>query len=188
MENLIEVRWHGRGGQGAVTASKILAEAALAEGKKIQAFPEYGPERSGAPVKSFTRIADIPITIHNQVTNPRYVVVLDDTLLSAVDVTEGVPDDGVIVVNTPKSAEEITKEINAGSCKVMTVDATSISIEKLGRNIPNTPMIGALIKATGVIKIDTVLEEFKESYAGKFNEKVIKGNLEAIKAAYESTK
>jgi len=188
MKNLIEVRWHGRGGQGAVTASKILAESALAEGKDIQAFPEYGPERTGAPVRSFTRIADGAINIHNQVTNPKYVAVLDDTLLSVVDVTEGVPDDGVIVINTSKTADEIAKIINAGKRKVMTVDATAISIKSLGRNFPNTPMIGALIKATNVIKIDTVLDEFKSSYAGKFNEQVIQGNLNAIKAAYESTK
>lgn len=188
MEGLIEVRWHGRGGQGAVTASKILAESALAEGKFIQAFPEYGPERMGAPIRSFTRISSVPISIHCQVTNPQVVVVLDPTLLGVVDIAEGVPDDGVILVNTTLNPEDVRKKLKLNGKKIFTVDARSIAIEKIGRDIPNTPMIGALVKATGLISLEGLIKDFREKYSGKFKQEVVEGNIAAIRTAHEQVK
>ncbi len=188
MEELIEVRWHGRGGQGAVTAAEVLAESALAEGKHIQAFPEYGPERMGAPVRSFNRISGQPIYIHCQVTNPRVAIVLDPTLLGVVDVSEGVPEDGIIMINTAEAPAAIRKQLNLKGRKLYTVDATSISIAKLGRNIPNTPMIGALVKVTGLITIDGLIKNFRQKYASKFKAEVIEGNVAAIQAAFEQVK
>ena len=187
-KKLIEIRWHGRGGQGAVTAAKILAEAALSEGKYIQAFPEYGPERTGAPVKSFTRISDEPIRIHSQVTSPDIVVVLNSTLIGPVDVTEGVSEEGVIIVNTNESPDKMRQKMGFTGGKVYVVDATSIALNKLGRNIPNTPMVGAVIKTTKVVKLETILADFKKKFSKKFKEEVIKGNLEAIETAHNEVK
>ncbi|MFH1406659.1 MAG: 2-oxoacid:acceptor oxidoreductase family protein [Candidatus Omnitrophota bacterium] len=188
MKSLLEITWHGRGGQGAVTAAKLVAEAALLEGKHIQAFPEYGAERSGAPVRSYTRISDTPIRIHSQVKTPDIVIILDPTLLAAVDVTAGVREDGIFIVNTPLSPKDMRKELDISGRRIFTVDATSISIENLGRNIPNTPMVGALIKVAPILKPEKLMDYFKEQYASKFNSSVIEGNLKAIKAAYEAVK
>lgn len=185
MKKIIEVRWHGRGGQGAVTASKLLATSALAEDKYIQAFPEYGPERMGAPIQSFTRISDMPINIHCHVTNPDMVVVLDPTLIGTIDITEGITDDGIIVVNTNDRPESIRKELQLKGRKIFTIDASKIALEELGRPLPNTPMIGALIKATGLLKLDNVISDIKSKFAGKFGQKVIDGNVNAIKRAYQ---
>jgi pyruvate ferredoxin oxidoreductase gamma subunit len=150
MEKLIEVRRHGRGGQGAVTASKLLATSALAEGKYIQAFPEYGPERMGAPIQSFTRISEASIKIHCHVTNPS-VVVVDSILLKAVDVTGGLTEDGVLIINTEESAADIRKKFNLKGRKIYTVEASKIAQETMGRPLPNTPLIGALIKVTELL-------------------------------------
>ena len=188
MDKLIEVRWHGRGGQGAVTAAKILAESALAGGKFIQAFPEYGPERAGAPVRSFTRISDTAIRIHSQVTNPKIVVVLDATLLDAVDVTEGLPDDGTIIVNTTDSPSEIRKKLGLKSVGIYTVDATGIALKELNRNIPNTPMIAALSKVTNLVSLDTIKDDFEHNYSKKFKKEIIEANLRAMDSAYSSVK
>lgn len=188
MKDLIEVVWHGRGGQGAVTAAKLLAEAAMREEKNVQAFPEFGAERTGAPVRSFTRISSLPITIHCSITSPDFIVVLDPTLLSSVDVTEGMKSTGVIVINTTRSAKEMKEELRLTEGKVFTVDATSISVAKLGRNIPNMPMVGALIKAAGIIKIENLIETFKENFEKKFSPEVVKGNIEAIEEAYKELK
>jgi len=186
MSDLIEIRWHGRGGQGAVTAAKILAESALLGGKFIQAFPEYGPERAGAPVRSFTRISKNPILIHSQVTNPSIVLVLDPTLLDAVDVTEGLPDDGIVIVNTTEGAAEIRKKMNLKKCKIYTVPATDIAIKELKRNIPNTPMIAALAKITSIVPLDTIKKNFQVSYAKKFKPEIIEANLRAMDTAYKT--
>ena len=188
MDKLIEIRWHGRGGQGAVTASKILAESAIAGGKFIQAFPEYGPERAGAPVRSFTRISQHPIRIHSQVTNPQIVLVLDSTLLDTVDVTEGLPDDGIIIINTVESPAAIRKNLGLKKCKIYTVDATDIALKELKRNIPNTPMIAALSKITGLVTIDTIKKDFVQSYSKKFKKEIVDANLRAMDAAYNSVK
>jgi pyruvate ferredoxin oxidoreductase gamma subunit len=190
-KQMLEIRWHGRGGQGAVTASKVLAEAAMAEGKQIQAFPEYGSERQGAPIKAFTRISDHPITVHSQVTNPQVVVVLDPSLLGLVDVTEGMPDRGVLVINTPEDPKTVREKIKLKGRTVYTVDATGISIKHLGKAIPNTPMIGALVKAISVqmpLNIDNIAADFAKKFAGKFHPDIVKGNVESIKEAHESVK
>ena len=188
MKGITEVVWHGRGGQGAVTAAKLLGEAALREGKNIQAFPEFGAEHTGAPVRSFTRISASPITIHCSITAADCIVVLDPTLIDVVDITEGMKDDTSIVINTVFSPKEIRSKLGIQGGKIFTVDATSISVVKVGRNIPNMPMVGALLKATGVIKLENLLETFKENFAKKFTPEVIKGNLEAIEQAYKEVK
>ncbi|RLE09034.1 pyruvate synthase [Candidatus Aerophobetes bacterium] len=188
MKKITEVRWHGRGGQGAKTAALLLAGAALDEGKYIQGFPEYGPERMGAPMQSFTRISESPITVHSHVSSPDAVVVLDSTLLEMVNVTEGLSDEGVILVNTSQSPQQIREKLGLKKAKVFTVDATSISLETMGRNLPNTPMLGALIKATSLLKVDTVISNIEKKLGKKYNRKVVEGNIRAIKRAYEEVK
>jgi len=188
MKKITEVRWHGRAGQGAKTAALLLAEAALSEGKYIQGFPEYGPEREGAPMKAFTRISDTPIFIHSGVTNPDAVVVLDTTLLGVVNVTEGLPEEGVILVNTGANPADMRKRLNMNKGKVYTVDATAISLEILGRNLPNMPMIGALIKAVPILSLDTLLKGVEKKFGKKFNSKIVEGNISAIRKAYEEVK
>ncbi|MGI6558960.1 MAG: 2-oxoacid:acceptor oxidoreductase family protein [Limnochordia bacterium] len=193
MAKMLEVRWHGRGGQGAKTAALLFAEAAAAAGKRVQAFPEYGPERMGAPVTSYNRVSDEEITLHSGVTNPNFVVVLDATLIETNNVTAGVPEDGIIVVNTPQSPAEMAKQLGLGEdakIKVFTVDADTISKETIGRVIPNTPMLGALIRATGVLELEDLLEDTKRKLEKKFRNRpeIIQGNLEAIRRAYQEVK
>jgi len=191
MKDLIEIRWHGRGGQGAKTAALLLADAALASGKYIQAFPEYGPERMGAPVASFNRLSSKPILLHSGVTNPDVVIVLDPTLIDTVDVTEGMPENGVIIINTDKPPAEVKKGLNvAGGIKVFTVDASTISKETIGREIPNTPMLGALIKATRLLDFKDMMEDTRKKLEKKFKSKpeIIEGNIKAIERAYNEVK
>jgi pyruvate ferredoxin oxidoreductase gamma subunit len=191
MKDLTEIRWHGRGGQGAKTASLLFADAALAQGLYIQAFPEYGPERMGAPVAAFNRISSAAILLHSGISSPSIVVVLDPTLTESVNVTEGMPDNGVLLINTEKSPADIKKELNiTGSIKVFTVDASTISKETIGREIPNTPMLGALIKATGVLDFKAMVEDTHKKLEKKFKSKpeVIEGNLKAIERAYNEVK
>jgi len=190
MSKIIEIRWHGRGGQGAKTAALLFADSAMSLGKHIQAFPEYGPERMGAPVQSFNRLSDQPITIHCGITEPQIVVVLDPTLMASVNVAQGLPKDGVLIVNTSKTAPEIRKEINLKDGKVYTVDASAIALQKVGRNIPNTPMLGAMVKVSGLLDFDEMMKNTEDKLKKKFKHKpeVIKGNLEAIKAAFDGVK
>ncbi|MEN6373009.1 MAG: 2-oxoacid:acceptor oxidoreductase family protein [Armatimonadota bacterium] len=186
MAKLTEIRWHGRGGQGAKTVALLLGDAALSEGKYIQAFPEYGPERTGAPVQSFNRISNEPITIHCHAKNPNVVVVLDPTLIGPVDVTAGLAPDGIVIVNTGLTAAEMKKKLNLDGRKLYTLDASTIAKETIGRDIPNTPMLGALAKVTGLIKHETLVEDTKKKLEKKFRNKpeVIGGNLKAIERAY----
>lgn len=191
MARPLEIRWHGRGGQGAKTAALLLAESASDAGKYIQAFPEYGPERMGAPVQAFTRISDEPITMHCHVTNPQIVVILDPTLIGgSVDVTAGVPEDGIYVINTNASPEEMRAKLGIRGGKVYTVDANQIAIETIGRAIPNTPMLGALLKVTGILDIDTVVKDTEKKLAKKFagRPQIVEGNIKAIKRAYQEVK
>jgi pyruvate ferredoxin oxidoreductase gamma subunit len=191
VKDLIEIRWHGRGGQGAKTAALLLGDAALASGKYIQAFPEYGPERMGAPVASFNRISPKPIMLHSGVTNPDIVVVLDPTLIESVNVTEGMNDGGVLIINTERSPEDVKGDCGIKSgIKVFTVDASKISRETIGKDIPNTPMLGALIKATGVLDFKEMFEDTKHKLEKKFKSKpeVIEGNLKAIERAYNEVR
>ncbi len=190
MGKLTEIRWHGRGGQGAKTAALLFGDSALAEGKYIQAFPEYGPERTGAPVQSFNRISDEPIRVHCHVKNPNVVVVLDPTLIGTVDVTAGLPEDGVIIVNTALSPQEMKKKLGCDGFKVFTVDASTIAKETIGRDIPNTPMLGALVKVTGLLSYDTLMSDTRAKLEAKFRNKpeVIEGNLKAIERAYNEVR
>jgi pyruvate ferredoxin oxidoreductase gamma subunit len=185
MSQLMEIRWHARGGQGAKTASLLLAEAAAMEGKYSQGFPDYGPERMGAPMRGFTRISDEPIRVHCAIYSPQIVIVLDDTLLGAVDVTAGMPGDGIIVVNTVRPAAEVRKRVGSPSGKLYTIDATGIAIAEIGRPIPNAPMLGALIRVSGILKLETVVEEIKKKFSHGFRPEVLEGNVRAIRRAHE---
>ncbi len=188
MDGLIEIRWHGRGGQGAKTASLLLADAAFNTGKYIQGFPEYGPERMGAPITAYNRISDKPITIHSNIYEPDYVVVVDDTLLDTVPVTAGLKSTGAIVINTTKNAEEIKKLLKGYEGKVYKIDAKKISEEALGRYFPNTPMLAAIVKVSKVMSDDELLEDMKGSFKHKFAKKpeVIEGNMKALEMALNS--
>ncbi len=190
MEEFLEIRWHGRGGQGAKTAATLLAGTAIGAGKYGQGFPEYGPERRGAPMRSFTRISSKPIVRHDPVESPKLVVVLDPTLLASVDVTEGIPDDGFILVNTSQTPSEIREKLKIpkGKFKFFTVDATKIAIDELGKPIPNTPMLGALIRVSNVLDINDIYADIRSKFAKKFSENLIQGNIRAIERAYNEIK
>ena len=168
MNNLIEIRWHGRGGQGAKTASLLLADAAFNTGKYIQGFPEYGPERMGAPITAYNRISDKPITVHSNIYEPDYVVVVDDTLLESVPVTDGLKETGAIIINTTKSPEIIKKSLNNYNGSIYTIDARKISIETLGKYFPNTPMLAAIVKVSEIMTDDTFLNDMQGSFKHKF--------------------
>lgn len=190
MNNLIEIRWHGRGGQGAKTASLLLADAAFNTGKFIQGFPEYGPERMGAPLTAYNRISDKPITIHSNIYEPDYVVVVDDTLLSSVPVTAGLKKEGAIVINTTKSAEELRKLLKDYEGAIYTIDARKVSEETLGKYFPNTPMLAAIVKVSGIMSDEALLEDMKNSFKHKFAKKpeVIEGNMKALELALKEVK
>ncbi len=185
MSNLIEIRWHGRGGQGAKTASLLLADAAFNTGKYIQGFPEYGPERMGAPITAYNRISDEPITVHSNIYYPDYVVVVDDTLLDTVDVTAGLKQEGAIVINTTRDRDTIMSKLKGYSGAVYKIDARKISIETLGKYFPNTPMLAAIVKVTGIMSDEDFLNDMIGSFQHKFAKKpeVIEGNMNAIKMA-----
>ncbi len=185
MKDLIEIRWHGRGGQGAKTASLLLADAAFNTGKYIQGFPEYGPERMGAPITAYNRISNTPIRIHSNIYEPDYVVVVDDSLLEAVDVTAGLKPDGAIVINTTKGGDELKSLLNGYTGDVYTIDARKISLETLGKYFPNTPMLAAIVKVSGVIEEKDFLADMEGSFKHKFAKKpeVIDGNMKALEMA-----
>ena len=190
MDNLIEIRWHGRGGQGAKTASLLLADAAFNTGKYIQGFPEYGPERMGAPITAYNRISDKPITVHSNIYEPDYVVVVDDTLLESVPVTAGLKETGAIVINTTKSPEIIKKELSNYNGDIYTIDARKISVEALGRYFPNTPMLAAIVKVSGIMTDEAFLADMQGSFKHKFAKKpeVIEGNMKALEVALKEVK
>lgn len=189
-KDTLEVRWHGRGGQGAKTAALLFADAALDAGLYIQAFPEYGPERMGAPVASFDRLSKNPIMLHCSITNPDLVMVLDPTLIGSVDVTEGLLSGGAIIINTVLSPSEVKKKLNNNLIKVFTVDASGISKAEIGKDIPNTPMLGALLKVSGLLDFAKTIEGIENKLNKKFKNKpeIIAGNLNAIKRAYKEVK
>ena len=189
MSNLVEIRWHARGGQGAKTASTLLAESALSAGKYVQGFPEYGPERMGAPILAFNRIGDEPITIHSNVENPDVVMVLDPSLIGAVDVTEGLKEDGVIIINSTNDPRELKQKLGTRS-RVATVDASGISLATIGRDIPNTPMVGALLRANEFLPFEQFMEAMKSDLDRKFRGRqgIVEGNLSAIRRAYQEVK
>ena len=188
MNDLIEIRWHGRGGQGAKTASLLLADAAFNTGKYIQGFPEYGPERMGAPITAYNRISTKPITIHSNIYEPDYVVVVDDSLLEAVDVTAGLKETGAIVINTTKDKEYIKNHLNGYKGEIDTIDARKISLEALGKYFPNTPMLAAIVKVSKIMTDEEFLNDMQGSFKHKFAKKpeVIDGNMKALEMALNS--
>ena len=187
---MIEIRWHGRGGQGAKTASLLLADAAFNTGKYIQGFPEYGPERMGAPITAYNRISETPITIHSNIYEPDYVVVVDDTLLDSVDVTSGLKETGAIVINSSKEPEEIKQKLKGYKGEIYLVDARKISLETLGKYFPNTPMLAAIAKVSKVMTDEELINDMEGSLKHKFAKKpeVIEGNMNALKMALNEVK
>ena len=185
MNDLIEIRWHGRGGQGAKTASLLLADAAFNTGKYIQGFPEYGPERMGAPITAYNRISGTPITIHSNIYEPDYVVVVDDTLLESVNVTAGLKETGAIIINSTKDNSYIKENIKGYKGKVYKIDAKTISVEALGKYFPNTPMLAAIVKVSAVMTDEEFLNDMQGSFKHKFSKKpeVIEGNMKALEMA-----
>lgn len=179
---MVEIRWHGRGGQGAKTAALIFAEASLEAGKYVQAFPEYGPERMGAPVCAFNRLSDKPISLHCGIQAPNIVVVLDPTLVEGENVIKGLRSDGILIVNTEESPAFFRKNKDIKVGKIFTVDASKISLDTIGRDIPNTPMLSALARVSGLLPLD-ILILYTEKKLSKKKE-LVKGNIEAIKRAY----
>ena len=190
MSKMVEVRWHGRGGQGAKTASLLLADAAFNTGKYVQGFPEYGPERMGAPITAYNRISDERCSIHSNIYEPDYVVVVDATLLTAVDVTGGLKKDGAIIINSSKSPEEFVPHLEGYKGRVYTIDAGKIAEEEIGRNIPNTPMLGAVVKVSGIIPEDEFFKDMEASMHHKFANKphVIEGNMKALRRSMQEVK
>ena len=188
MGDLIEIRWHGRGGQGAKTASLLLADAAFNTGKYIQGFPEYGPERMGAPITAYNRISSSPITIHSNIYEPDYVVVVDDTLLECVDVTAGLKETGAIIINSTKDNDYIKKALKGYSGDIYKIDARKVSMETLGKYFPNTPMLAAVVKVSKIMSDEDFLNDMVGSFKHKFAKKpeVIEGNMKALELALKS--
>ncbi len=179
---MTEIRWHGRGGQGAKTACLLLADAAFASGKHVQGFPEYGPERMGAPITAYNRISDVPCTIHSNIYEPDYVVVVDETLLTCVDVTAGLKADGALVVNTPKTPEELRPLLKGWSGRLHTLDARTLSERYLSGYFPNTPMLAAIVQVSGVLDPERFIADMESSFKHKFATKpqVIEGNMNCL--------
>ena len=190
MKHVTEIRWHGRGGQGAKTAALLLADVAFKTGKHVQGFPEYGPERMGAPITAYDRIGDSEIRVHSNIYEPDYVVVVDDTLLTAVDVTNGLKENGGILINTVKAKEEILPLLNGYKGKVYTIDARKVCMETLGKYFPNTPMLAGIVKISGVIDEATFVKEMEESFSHKFARKpeMLEGNMKALRMALKEVK
>lgn len=184
MKKILEVRWHGRGGQGAWTASELLARASIHEGKHIQSFPEFGPERMGAPVAAFTRVSKEPIQIHCAVYNPDVVAVLDQTLLKTVSVARGLNEGGPIIINSKENPAEVRKMLNTDKGRLWTVPATEIAVRILGRPITNTAMLGAVAHVTGIVKLESIEKVVKE----RFRQNIAEKNVAVVKEAYEEVK
>lgn len=190
MSNHTEIRWHGRGGQGAKTAALLLADVAFKTGKYVQGFPEYGPERMGAPITAYNRISDEQIRVHSNIYDPQYVVVVDESLLESVDVTSGLKKDGAILVNTQRSKEEIIPHLKGYEGKVYTIDAYKVSMETMGKYFPNTPLLAAIVKVAGIMDEEVFLKEMKSSFEHKFASKpeVIDGNMKALEMALKEVR
>ena len=190
MKDIVEIRWHGRGGQGAKTASLLLADAAFNTGKYVQGFPEYGPERMGAPITAYNRISSERRTVHSNIYDPDFVVVVDESLIQAVDVTAGLKENGAIVINSGADPEEIRPMLKGYKGRVCTIDANKISEEELGKVFPNTPMLAAIVKVSGVVDADEFVKDMEASFKHKFASKpqVIDGKMRALKRSMEEVK
>ncbi|MBQ6621339.1 MAG: 2-oxoacid:acceptor oxidoreductase family protein [Mogibacterium sp.] len=186
----VEIRWHGRGGQGAKTACLLLADAAFCSGKYVQGFPEYGPERMGAPITAYNRISDHENTVHSNIYNPDYVVVVDESLLHSVDVTAGLSEQGAVIINSARDPEELRQELRGYTGKVCTVDAAAISMETLGRNMPNTPMLAAAVQVSGLIEKERFLKDMEHSFRHKFSSRpqVVAGNMQALRVSMDQVR
>ncbi len=189
MADVVEIRWHGRGGQGTVTAAKVLADACLSSGRHVQAFPEYGPERAGAPLRAYNRISSKELRMHCPVLQPQIVSVVDATLLDSINVAEGATKDAIFVVNTSKDPKDIRAKLKAQEGqKVFTIDASKIAMDCIGRSLPNAPMLGAICKVTSLVSLEHLLEDVRKSFGKKFSQKIIDGNIEATKRGYGEVK
>ncbi len=190
MKDVVEIRWHGRGGQGAKTASLLLADSAFNTGMYVQGFPEYGPERMGAPITAYNRISKERVRVHSNIYEPQFVVVVDETLLASVDVTKGLKKEGAIIINSSKTPAELRHLLKGYEGRVYTCDARKISEECLGKNFPNTPMLGAIVKVSGVIDEELFLSSMEGSFKHKFASKpeVLKGNMEALVRSMKEVK
>lgn len=190
MKNCVEIRWHGRGGQGAKTAALLLADVAFKTGRFVQGFPEYGPERMGAPITAYNRISPQQIRVHSNIYEPDFVVVVDESLLDAIDVTEGLSPDGAILINTSKPKEKIAQKLNGYKGAVYTIDARKVSVACLGKYFPNTPMLAGIVKVSGVMDWNDFITEMSASFKHKFASKpeVIEGNMKALEMAYNEVK
>ena len=187
MSKTFEIRWHGRGGQGAKTASLLLADVAFTQGMYVQGFPEYGPERMGAPITAYNRLSTHPLRIHSNIYTPDIVVVVDESLLSAVDVTAGLKEGGILIVNSQRSAEQVRKTFAGVNCKVYKIDAKAVSMRNLGRNMPNTPLLSSVVSVSGMMEAEAFFENMRGSFAHKFASKpdVLEGNMNAIRDAWK---
>lgn len=186
-KTMVEIRWHGRGGQGAKMACLLLAEVAGQVGKFVQGFPEYGPERMGAPITAYNRISETRCSVHANIYTPDYVVVLDETLLDSVDVTDGLREDGAIIINTPFPAQEVRTKLRGYTGALYTLDGRRLSEEILGRNFPNTALLAAIVKVSGVLELECFFQHIEASFQKKFAAKpqVIAGNMEILRKATE---
>jgi len=187
-DSVLEIRWHARGGQGAVTAAKTLAEMSLTKNLFFQAFPEYGPERMGAPIQCYNRLSKKPISTYCGITNPHIVVVVDPTLLDVVDITAGLADDGIVVLNTTEVPSSLREKLKVNGRKIYTVDATHISLNHLGRFMPNIPMLGAVLKTIGLLEKEEAKAFIRKSFDKKFSPKVVESNIKALEQAFEEVK
>ena len=187
MKNSLEIRWHGRGGQGAKTAALLLADVAFKAGKFVQGFPEYGPERMGAPITAYNRISEEPVTVHSNIYEPDYVVVVDDGLLESTDVTHGLKQAGSVIINTEKQKEELLPLLHNYKGAVYTLNAKAISMETLGKNYPNSPMLAAVVAVSGAMDQEAFLKEMETSFQHKFAKKpeVVDGNMKALEMTFE---
>lgn len=187
MKDMVEIRWHGRGGQGAKTACLLLADVAFSSGKHVQGFPEYGPERMGAPITAYNRISSDRCSVHSNIYNPDYVVVVDETLLTSVDVTKGLKESGGIIINSEKMPDELRPLLRGYQGGVYTIDARRISEETMGRNFPNTPMLAATVKVSNVVDSEHFIRDMENSFRHKFasSPHVVEGNMNAIKKSLE---
>ena len=190
MKNIFEITWYGRGGLGAKTGAILLADAAITANKFVQAFPEYGPERQGAPMKVYNRISDDPVRIHTAITNPDFIIVIDPSLLENIDFEGELKDGGTILINTDKTPEEIKTKMKLGSkdAKIYTIDATGISIKFLGKNIPNIPILGAFSEITKMIEIGEIKKHLHEKLITKYGQDIIDENIQALETAYSEVK
>lgn len=193
---ITEIRWHARGGQGTMLAARMLARVAINQGKYAQGMPEFGPERMGAPMRAYNRISPNKFSLYCAVVNPDIVVVLDDSLIQTVNVTEGLNKGGTVIVNSTKDTSELRQQLKLdtdsergeSNGKVYALDATGISVSTLGRPMPNTPMLGAIAKISGVISLESLLADIKHTFGEKFSPKVVEANINAIKKGYENIK